>query len=112
MCTAAMGIVAMLATTALGAAADNPVLRIMPLGDSITHGSKSVRGVDFSLVRVHVAGVAADRFRLAVAGECVKAAANGATPMAAGATLTLARTAALMRELSASAKDWLPVASK
>ncbi|MBR0504031.1 MAG: hypothetical protein IJJ84_01400, partial [Kiritimatiellae bacterium] len=30
--------------TALGAAADNPVLRIMPLGDSITHGSQSVRG--------------------------------------------------------------------
>ena len=26
------------------AAADNPVLRIMPLGDSITHGSQSVRG--------------------------------------------------------------------
>ena len=24
--------------------ADNPVLRIMPLGDSITHGSQSVRG--------------------------------------------------------------------
>ena len=37
--------VAMLTTwTALGAAADNPVLRIMPLGDSITHGSQSVRG--------------------------------------------------------------------
>ena len=32
------------AYTVLGAAADNPVLRIMPLGDSITHGSQSVRG--------------------------------------------------------------------
>ena len=40
----AAGIAAMVATTALGAAADNPVLRIMPLGDSITHGSQSVRG--------------------------------------------------------------------
>ena len=37
-------IAAMMATTAFGAAADNPVLRIMPLGDSITHGSQSVRG--------------------------------------------------------------------
>ena len=35
---------ALLAGTAFGAAADNPVLRIMPLGDSITHGSQSVRG--------------------------------------------------------------------
>ena len=32
------------ACVAFGAAADNPVLRIMPLGDSITHGSQSVRG--------------------------------------------------------------------
>ena len=32
------------AWVAFGAAADNPVLRIMPLGDSITHGSQSVRG--------------------------------------------------------------------
>ena len=40
----AAGIAAMVATTAFGAAADNPVLRIMPLGDSITHGSQSVRG--------------------------------------------------------------------
>ena len=38
------GIAAWLAGTAFGAAADNPVLRIMPLGDSITHGSQSVRG--------------------------------------------------------------------
>ena len=48
-------------------------------------------GVDFSLVHVHVAGVASDNFNLAVDGACVKAAANGATPMAAGATLTLVR---------------------
>ena len=40
----AAGIVALLAGPAFGAAADNPVLRIMPLGDSITHGSQSVRG--------------------------------------------------------------------
>ena len=32
------------ACTGFGSAADNPVLRIMPLGDSITHGSQSVRG--------------------------------------------------------------------
>ena len=48
-------------------------------------------GVDFSLVHVHVAGVAMDNFNLTVDGAHVKAAANGATPMAAGATLTLAR---------------------
>ena len=33
-----------LTLAALGAAAENPVLRVMPLGDSITHGSQSVRG--------------------------------------------------------------------
>ena len=42
MCAA--GIFLLSAGTAFGAAADNPVLRIMPLGDSITHGSQSVRG--------------------------------------------------------------------
>ncbi|MBQ6340421.1 MAG: hypothetical protein IJI36_14875, partial [Kiritimatiellae bacterium] len=41
---AAAGIVALATSLAFGAAADNPVLRIMPLGDSITHGSQSVRG--------------------------------------------------------------------
>ena len=40
----AAGVAVLLAGAALGAAADNPVLRIMPLGDSITHGSQSVRG--------------------------------------------------------------------
>ena len=36
--------IAMSAVAAFGGAADNPELRIMPLGDSITHGSQSVRG--------------------------------------------------------------------
>ena len=48
-------------------------------------------GVDFSLVHVYVAAVASDNFNLTVDGARVKAAANGATPMAAGTTLTLAR---------------------
>ena len=48
-------------------------------------------GNDFSLVHVHVAGVASDSFNLSVDGARVKAAANGATPMASGTTLTLAR---------------------
>lgn len=38
-CASVMG-----ARVVFGAASDNPVLRIMPLGDSITHGSQSVRG--------------------------------------------------------------------
>ena len=35
---------ALVSGSVFAAAADNPVLRIMPLGDSITHGSQSVRG--------------------------------------------------------------------
>ena len=41
---AVFGMALATACTAFGSAADNPVLRIMPLGDSITHGSQSVRG--------------------------------------------------------------------
>ncbi|MBR3222916.1 MAG: hypothetical protein IKF72_11905 [Kiritimatiellae bacterium] len=37
-------LVALLAVIPCSASAGNPVLRIMPLGDSITHGSHSVRG--------------------------------------------------------------------
>ena len=39
------------------ATADNPVLRIMPLGDSITHGSQSVRGNGYCAVSVMSARV-------------------------------------------------------
>ena len=41
---AIFGMALSVVSAAFGAAADNPVLRIMPLGDSITHGSQSVRG--------------------------------------------------------------------
>ena len=43
-CSAVATLVALLAVIPCSASADNPVLRIMPLGDSITHGSQSVRG--------------------------------------------------------------------
>ncbi|MBR3222915.1 MAG: hypothetical protein IKF72_11900 [Kiritimatiellae bacterium] len=42
--SAVSALVALLAAIPCSASADNPVLRIMPLGDSITHGSQSVRG--------------------------------------------------------------------